>query len=232
MKFVFSLALALFLAGNVDTSNAMDLNKVTVKITAKKDDEDVDKNTPERFKQNSDDIFMRSMYRTYSSELEVEDKKTGEKIKTGQQVVTRGSAYQCGLEVLGTHKGLKAEELTKYMETYFERAWNHYDVQQKGYIAVEMMPMLMRFLASDQLIHIYNQNNQTFAPMPVADKMPVATKSNQTKQNVTLSETKVNISTNQNKTTTFQTQKNDTSVLIKIKLNGQNATLSQNNTLT
>ena len=95
------------------------------------------------------------MYRSYSTELIEEDKKTGEKTKTGKFVVTRSSAYQAGLEVLGTHKGLKGAELTKYMETYFERTWNHYDVMQRGWVDVEVMPMMMRFLASDQLIHIY-----------------------------------------------------------------------------
>ena len=135
------------------------MNKVTIKVTTQKDDENVDKNTPERFKENSDDNFMRSMYRSYASELEEEDKKTGEKYKTGQLIVTKSSAYQAGLEVLGTHKGLKGPDLTNYMETYFDRAWTHYDVMQKGYVAVETMPMLMRFLASDQLIHIYNQKS-------------------------------------------------------------------------
>jgi len=140
--------------------------EVTVKLTedkpkTKKDDfakndDFEDKTTPDRFKENSDDIFMRSMYRSYATELEEEDKKTGEKVKTGKQVVTKSSAYQAGLEVLGTHKGLKSGDLSKHMETYFDNAWSHYDVMQNGYIAVEMMPMLMRFLASDQLIHIYN----------------------------------------------------------------------------
>ena len=155
----------MLLAANVDnTANAMLLNKdavkvvkVTAKPVVKKDDEFDDKNTPDRFKQNNDDIFMRSMYRSYASDIEEVDKKTGEKVKTGQQGVTRSSAYQSGLEVLGTHKGLKGGDLTTYMSTYFERAWDHYDVMQKGWISVEMMPMLMRFLASDQLIHIYNQ---------------------------------------------------------------------------
>jgi hypothetical protein len=141
-------------------------------VTKKSDEPEFDdKNTPDRFKENQDDIFMRSMYRSYASELVEENKKTGEKTKTGKLVVTRGSAYQAGLEVLGTHKGLKAGDLTKHMETYFERAWDHYDVMQQGWISVEMMPMLMRFLASDQLIHIYNQQNQKptnyfGAPMP------------------------------------------------------------------
>jgi hypothetical protein len=51
------------------------------------------------------------MYRSYASDIETVDTKTGEKVKTGQMGVTKGSAYQAGLEVLGTHKGLKGAEL-------------------------------------------------------------------------------------------------------------------------
>ena len=106
MKFILSLAVGLFLVSSEAT--AMQLNK-------KDDDEDIDKNTPERFKENSDngnvDIFMRSMYRTYASDIEKIDKETGEKIKTGEMGVTKASAYQAGLEVLGTHKGLEGEAL-------------------------------------------------------------------------------------------------------------------------
>jgi hypothetical protein len=192
MKFIISLAVAALLAINVDNTNAMQLNKDAVKVVVKKDDDTSardtgskgenfeDKTTPDRFKENSDDIFMRSMYRSYASDIETVDKKTGEKVKTGQQGVTRSSAYQAALEVLGTHKGLKGGELSKHMDTYFERAWDHYDVVQKGWISVEMMPMFIRFLASDQLIHIYHQqsSNYTFAVMP--------------KSNATLAKKKVN----------------------------------------
>ena len=196
MKFAVSLAVALFLSCNIESANGMNLNMVA----SKKDDEDVDKNTPGRFKENSDDIFMRSMYRSYATELEEEDKKTGEKKKTGELAVTRGSAYQAGLEVLGTHKGLKGEGLMKYMETYFERAWNHYDVMQKGYIAVEMMPMLMRFLASDQLINIYGQQKQidnfTFAVMPKTNVTLANKPLNASADNSTLIQKKANATVN------------------------------------
>lgn len=38
-------------------------------IKYKNDDEDdVNKNVPDRFKEDKDDIFMRSMYRTYASD--------------------------------------------------------------------------------------------------------------------------------------------------------------------
>ena len=117
MKVLFSLAISLLLASSsINSASAIQLNK-------KDDDENIDKNTPDRFKDNSDDIFMRSMYRTYASDLEKVDKETGEKIKTGELGVTKASAYQAGLEVLGTHKGLQGEALQAYMKENFDKSW-------------------------------------------------------------------------------------------------------------
>lgn len=224
MKFIISLAVAALLAINVDTTNAMQLNKDADQVAVKKDDEFDDKNTPDRFKENSDDIFMRSMYRSYASDIETVDKKTGEKVKTGQQGVTRSSAYQAGIEVLGTHKGYKGGDLTSYMANYFDRAWDHYDVTQKGWISVEMMPMLMRFLASDQLIHIYHQqsSNYTFAVMP---------KSNATlakKADTTLGQNNVNVTikTQKDVNGTLTAERKNGTIFIKIDMT--NSTLSQN----
>ena len=31
-------------------------------------------------------------------------------------------------EVLGTHKGLAGEALNAYIDTYFDKAWRHFDV--------------------------------------------------------------------------------------------------------
>jgi len=57
-------------------------------------------------------------------------------------------------EVLGTHKGLKGEALDTYMDTYFERCWNNFDVNGEGAIEVIKSPMFMRFLASDQVMSL------------------------------------------------------------------------------
>ena len=40
--------------------------------------------------------------------------------------------------------------LDAYMKTYFQKAWDHFDVNQTGSIEVIKMPQFMRFLASDQ----------------------------------------------------------------------------------
>jgi len=57
-------------------------------------------------------------------------------------------------EVLGTHKGLAGEALGKYLDTYFAKAWGHFDVNRTGLVEVIKMPQLMRFLASDQYMSL------------------------------------------------------------------------------
>ena len=37
-----------------------------------------------------------------------------------------------------------------YLDTYFAKAWAHFDVNQSGEVEVIKMPQFMRFLASDQ----------------------------------------------------------------------------------
>jgi len=64
--------------------------------------------------------------------------------------MTEATATAAAKEVLATHKGLKGPALKKYLDTYWAKAWGHFDVNKTGNIEVIKMPQLMRFLASDQ----------------------------------------------------------------------------------
>ena len=66
------------------------------------------------------------------------------------EATTRAAAS----EVLATHKGLHGDALGKYLDTYFPRTWAHFDVNRTGFVEVIKMPMLMRFLASDQYMSL------------------------------------------------------------------------------
>ena len=57
-------------------------------------------------------------------------------------------------EVLKDHMGLFGEELKDYLETYFDRAWDEFDVNGEGAIEVIKTPQFMRFLASDQTMSL------------------------------------------------------------------------------
>ena len=104
---------------------------------------------PEHFAAGTDDLFMRSMIMNYA--LEGKDKDGA---PTGVFVMNEAQTKAAAAEVLASHKGLKAAELSSYMETYFPRTWAHYDVNKTGFIGVEAVPMFMRFLASDQTLNL------------------------------------------------------------------------------
>ena len=104
---------------------------------------------PEQFTAGGDDLFMRSMIMTYAQEH-----KNVDGTPNGVFGMTEAATKAASSEVLGSHKGLKAKELSEYMSTYFKRTWDHYDVTKSGELGVETMPAFMRFLSSDQTLNL------------------------------------------------------------------------------
>merc|ERR1712227_20579 len=107
------------------------------------------------FSADADDIFMRSMITKYAQEerTDTETLDDGTKIggePTGKFWMTQATTLAAAKEVLNTHKGLSGDALSAYLDTYFAKAWAHFDVNQTGQVEVIKMPQLMRFLASDQ----------------------------------------------------------------------------------
>jgi len=108
-----------------------------------------ERNVTPRFDADTDDIFMRSMIKTYANE-----KKTKDGSPSGAFIMTEGAAKAAAAEVLETHKGLTGGAKAAYLDTYFPKAWRHFDVNQGGSIEVIKMPQFMRFIASDQYMSL------------------------------------------------------------------------------
>jgi hypothetical protein len=108
-----------------------------------------DRVIPERFSADSDDLFMRSMLKSYA--VEVADK---DGVPTGVFIMDRPAARAAAVEILGTHKGMNAGAIEAYLNTYFEKAWGHFDVNKTGSISVYRTAELMRFLCSDQYMSL------------------------------------------------------------------------------
>ena len=104
---------------------------------------------PAYFSGDSDDIFMRSMCKTYALEGKNKDGSPNGNFQM-DEAVTRAAAS----EVLETHKGLTGDAKKKYLDTYFPRTFAHFDVTKDGKLDVVKMPMFMRFLASDQYMSL------------------------------------------------------------------------------
>ena len=104
---------------------------------------------PSRFAADSDDIFMRSMIKTYALE-----QKTKEGNPSGKFWMNEAGTRAAAAEVLANNVHMKAADIPKYLDTYFAKAWGHFDVNRTGMVEVIKMPLFMRFLASDQYLSL------------------------------------------------------------------------------
>ena len=107
---------------------------------------------PDRFSQDTDDLFIRSMIRTYALERQTCGGKGCH--PDGYFFLNEQLAKQAAKEVLATHKGLKGAALKSYLSKYWKKAWGHFDVNRTGAVGVLRIPSLMRFLASDQYMSL------------------------------------------------------------------------------
>mgnify|MGYP006085390383 CR=1 FL=1 len=108
---------------------------------------------PARFSSDSDDVFMRSMIKSYATEKNLAA-KDAPPVPSGKFVMNETNMKAASREVLCQHKGLCGAKLDQYLGTYFSKAWGHYDVNRTGEVAVETTPLFMRFLASDQYMSL------------------------------------------------------------------------------
>merc|ERR1719453_2629354 len=108
---------------------------------------------PARFSTDDDDIFMRSMYKNYAIDKNCAGKDE-DPVPCGKFVMNESTMRAAASEVLCTHKGLCGGKLQEYLDTYFAKAWGHFDVNRTGEVEVIKSPQFMRFLASDQYMSL------------------------------------------------------------------------------
>jgi hypothetical protein len=104
-----------------------------------------ERQTPARFAADSDDIFMRSMIEQYALE-----QKTKEGYPSGRFWMDEAATRAAAAEVLETNCKMAGAGKTEWLNTYFGKAWNHFDVNRSGKVEVSKMPQFMRFICSDQ----------------------------------------------------------------------------------
>merc|ERR1711990_131245 len=97
-----------------------------------------------------DDIFMRSMIEQYAQEHKNKDGSPN-----GKFSMSEGSARAAATESLVTNAKMAPGAVGAYLNTYWAKAWGHFDVNRTGSIEVIKMPQLMRFLASDQQMYLW-----------------------------------------------------------------------------
>merc|ERR1712147_29852 len=102
--------------------------------------------------------------RTDSETLDDGTKIGGE--PTGKFWMTKSTTLAASKEVLNTHKGLSGAALASYLDTYFDKAWAHFDVNKGGDLEVIKMPQFMRFLCSDQYMSLGESGRRILGTPP------------------------------------------------------------------
>ena len=102
-----------------------------------------------------DDRFMHSMLTKWALEGKNKDGSPNGKFYMDQH-----GAYAVADEVLMNNMGMDAARRSEHIKTYFERSWNHFDVNREGKIEIGMMPQFMRFLGGTAYINgLHAQTN-------------------------------------------------------------------------
>jgi len=81
---------------------------------------------------------MRSMIKNYAIEKATDDKENP--VPTGKFVMNEATMRAAASEVLCTHKGLCGAALQSYLNTYYAKAWGHFDVNKTGEVEVIKCP--------------------------------------------------------------------------------------------
>lgn len=93
---------------------------------------------------------MRSLISKYSIEGRGDDGAPN-----GQFYLRRGDVENVSNEVVGTHFGFKGEKRQKFINERLPKIWNHFDVNNQGYLTVERVPVLLKMLVGEN-----EMNNQ------------------------------------------------------------------------
>ena len=105
---------------------------------------------PARFATDADDIFMRSMIEQYALE-----QKNKDGTPSGKFWMDEAGTRAASREVLETNCKVSGKARDDWMSAYFEKAWNHFDVNRTGKVEVIKMPQFMRFLCSNQELYLW-----------------------------------------------------------------------------
>ena len=96
------------------------------------------------------DTFTAKMIKEFA--LEGQDEDTGK--PNGHFTVSKANTQKAALEVLDTHCGLKGADADAHLAKYFDKVWEHFDVNNKGALEAVELNHFMRDLAKPIKEHI------------------------------------------------------------------------------
>ena len=97
---------------------------------------------PEVFTGETADTFTKKMITDYATEAH--DPETGK--PNGKFYVDKAKTKQASYEVLATHLDLKGKQADEHLKKYFDKTWEHMDVNNEGRLEAVELNHFMRTL--------------------------------------------------------------------------------------
>ena len=104
---------------------------------------------PEQFNEESPNKFMKNVIENFALE-----EKTEKGQPSGTFKMDKKQSMALSKEVVGKQKKIQGKELDDYMNQYFGRTWEHFDVNNDQLIDATDMPGFEKYLLSDQGIDL------------------------------------------------------------------------------
>jgi len=82
------------------------------------------------------------------------EEKNGEGKPSGSFMMNKKWTQAASREVLTKHKKMDDATADKYMNQYFGRTWEHFDVNEANMLDALDMPAFMKYLCSDQSLDL------------------------------------------------------------------------------
>ena len=86
------------------------------------------------------DTFERNLIKKYATEGVTNGKPNG------HFFVTKDQVRQVSVEVVQTHLKKSGAENSKFLDKYFNRAWDHFDVNHEGTMDVQWVSTLLKYM--------------------------------------------------------------------------------------
>ena len=104
---------------------------------------------PEQFNEDSNEHFMKKVIDQYALE-----KKNDKGQPSGKFFLGKKETMKLAQDVLGKAKKLQGKDMDAYMKQYFNRTFEHFDVNQTGLLDALDMSAFCKYIASDQSLDL------------------------------------------------------------------------------
>ena len=104
---------------------------------------------PEQFNEESPNKFMKGVIENFALE-----EKSDKGQPSGTFMMDKKQAMALSKDVVGKSKKIQGKELDDYMNQYFARTWEHFNVNNDAVIDALDMPGFEKYMLSDQGIDL------------------------------------------------------------------------------